>query len=128
MIPANHPYEAHYKATGHDGKTYHESRPVIAWDENGFPLIAGRDRLVRADHRPGFHGVEEARGPVIAALPSGGYRIAYKQDDGAEDISSVLGWLIYADGWAEAIDSDADGWVDTVSDTANARLIPPDIP
>ncbi|WP_190869017.1 hypothetical protein, partial [Actinomadura sp. RB99] len=56
--------------------------PVAAWTDEGEPLVVAAGMLRRAAFIAGFEGVEEGRGPVVAALPGTGYCAGYRSDDG----------------------------------------------
>lgn len=68
----------------------------------------------------------QTEGPVVAAIPGGGWLAEYRNDDGSPFTSPIVAWLVYADGNVTPVDAGADGWVDTVTDALNfVRLIPP---
>ena len=63
MIPNHVPYEAVFRhcETRDDGVYESYSvRPVIAWDAEGRPLVAGARNLVGADTYSNFVGIEPA--------------------------------------------------------------------
>jgi hypothetical protein len=129
MIPTNGSYEAHFRYTGHGGVSYVRKVPVEAWDDDGAALVLHEDTggLLQARGRPGFEGVSRAdRARTVAVLPGGGWRLAWKQDDGSDDvISPVLGWVVGDDGWATPLDVDEDGLFATPQDHGDVRLIRP---
>lgn len=70
---------------------------------------------------------EPTPNPVVAAIPGGGWRIEYKDDDGTPLISPVLAWAIHADGTCKPIDVDPSGWCDDPLTAANfIRVYHPD--
>lgn len=129
MIPATRPYDARFKKhlNANDGTTttYYDTKPVIAWDEDGHPLVVGERQLVRASNLPGFMDIDEYESVFMSAIPGGGWQIAWKQDDGTEFIDPVLAWVVDHHGQAKAMSADSTGCVDFFEDGPNARLIPP---
>jgi hypothetical protein len=125
VIPAIQPYVAHYKHVD-NGRTYHSTKPVIAWDDDGKPLVADDSQLVRASRWTNYDGVMEADAPVIAALPGQGWVVEYKEDDGSTYTNPVLCWLVRSDGSTTPLDSDGTGYCDEPATVGNfVRLIPP---
>ncbi|PBC96183.1 hypothetical protein BX281_4198 [Streptomyces sp. Ag82_O1-15] len=57
--------------------------------------------------------------PVVAALPGGGWRVAYEQEDGTVEISPLLAWLVLADGQMIPMDAGHDGSVNDPRTTGN---------
>jgi hypothetical protein len=77
LIPAPRGLTARYKDG--DSKHWHH-KPVIAFDDDGHPLVIGdgkRDRsLIRADSYVNYGGLGDDPYPaVIALLPAGGWRV-----------------------------------------------------
>jgi hypothetical protein len=133
VIPATRPYAAAYRHTGKDGKAHYTHKPVIAWDDEGRALVCDdkTGRLVPVDHYTNFANVEED-GEIryVAAIPGGGWRLAWKNDDGPELIEPVLAWVIGAEGEARALTVDKECWaemVDPLSDSG-PRVIAPGKP
>lgn len=127
MIPARHPYEAHYKHE-HEGRTVFSSKPVIAWGDDGHALVVDErtGRLVPADNGRTFTGVGEGRFPVVAAIPGGGWRTAYREDDGTLSIDPLVAWIVRSDGTMTAIDTDSHGDCDEAPSISNfAHLLAP---
>lgn len=110
MIPATDQY---YIAVfeGPDGKPS-ASRPVVAWDEDGHPMVAGERGLARAQ----TVAVEQELGtfsrvrrrvddlpPYVAAVPGGGWMIDQVQEDGTIRTVPIVAWSIHQDGsaWAQ---------------------------
>ncbi|MFJ9662841.1 hypothetical protein ACIRPR_33440 [Streptomyces griseoflavus] len=81
MIPANGDFFAHFKTA--DGGWPVEGRRVIAWDDEGRPLVLGDKGLVLAESLNGFifEGVREAP-RRIEPLPG---PHSYFGDEGGED-------------------------------------------
>ena len=115
MIAAPVGLTARYK---HDEPPGHWShKPVIAFDDDGHPLVVGdgeRDRsLVRADVYANCDGVGDDPYPsVIALLPAGGWRVVWSQEGGTEWSQPLVGWALRADGSVVPLDTDATGSVE----------------
>ncbi|MGV9600796.1 hypothetical protein ACWDR1_29465 [Streptosporangium sandarakinum] len=130
MIPATRPYKVRFKheMTDNQGKTttYYTERPVIAWDDNGIPLVAGDRHLVPANTYKNYAGLCEDDENYIAAIPGDGWKIAWKQADGSPDyIEPVLAWVVTSEGNARPISTDLNGEVDFVRPSSDIRMIAP---
>jgi hypothetical protein len=123
LIPAQHPYEAHYKHESND-RTHFTSKPVIAWDEEGRPLVlhSTSHRLVPAASYSNFHGVSEAQHPVVAAIPGGGWKAVY-EDEGELVTDPILVWLVRADGSVSPVDGDRTGDTDNPINVSNFKQL-----
>ncbi|MFH8470580.1 hypothetical protein [Streptomyces sp. NPDC017991] len=127
MIPANQPYEARYKHENAGHKHYTTKR-VIAWDEDGHPLVIGRDgaSLIRASSWSNFHDVVPVDPPVVAALPGAGWRAEFRDEDGSLSSNPLTAWLVYADGNIKPADVDLTGEADDPTTVSNfVRLYHP---
>ncbi|MEO3853715.1 hypothetical protein [Acrocarpospora sp. B8E8] len=100
MIPA-HGYEAVFKKNG--GGEY--TRPVIAWDHEGRPLIAGTRGLVAVDEWSpfDFQRVEETAA-LHTILPGGGWEAEILDEEtGQTHISPIIAWAVDKGGYGTAI-------------------------
>lgn len=112
MIPATG-YRATYKHEQPDGlRPYYTHLPVVAWDDEGRPLVYGGKkfrRLVPADTFTDFHNVaENPTNNLVGVIPVTGWQLAY--DTGEEQFTEpVVGFGIDADGDASPISINAGG-------------------
>lgn len=131
MIPDNGRHAASFRYGSKDSGGYSwMSKPIVAWDDEGYALIAGEEsskagRLVRACTFSNFHGITDADPVYVAAVPGGGWQVAWPQDDGTEYVEPVVAWALKDDGSMQACTVDVDGYVDTVP-TGKVKLIRPD--
>ncbi|MER7176799.1 hypothetical protein [Streptomyces mesophilus] len=105
MIPATEAYIARYKVET-EQRTHYETRPVVAWDDAGFALVADttKGRLVRANKYSNFAGLQlEEEAPVIAALPGGGWTAVFTGDEGSSNTEPVLAWHVFAGGFMKPV-------------------------
>lgn len=119
MIPADGRHQASFKYDSPTAKSghYYISEPVVAWDDDGYALIARDDksgRLHRAANFSNFAGVAEAGGYYVGAIPGGGWQVAWPEDDGSEYIEPVVAWVLKSDGTMEAVSVDSEGTVESV--------------
>lgn len=109
MIPATIRYVAKFD---HEnlGEPYTTTKPVIAWDDCGSPMVADATTgsLVLATGEPNYAGLVPAEPSIIAAVPGGGWEAEYIGGDN-NGYLPVLAWLIADDGNATPIYSDSDG-------------------
>lgn len=105
MIPADGSHYVHYDPSSNGRR----ARRVVAWDDNGTPLVAGRHGLVPAHDLGTVKGIREGDAPVVGAVPGGGWMIECKDDEGNTWTSPILAWSIHADSSATPITSDSDG-------------------
>lgn len=108
MIPANGTYYVHFQDS--EGQ-FTSAKPVVAWDDDGRPLIAGRYGLeLAADAGLGaIRGIRQASEAVVGAVPGGGWLIDCTDDEGVSWTLPILAWTIHADGAATPLTTDADG-------------------
>ncbi|GAA3256010.1 hypothetical protein [Streptomyces lavendulae] len=131
MIPATQSHEARYKhTTEHPNGTttaHYTSKRVVAWDNDGHPLVVGRDNtLCRASSWGNYHDVDLSAARVVAVIPGAGWRGEYKNDDGEVFTWPITAWSISADGHCTPLAVDALGDTDDARDSENfLRLIPP---
>lgn len=124
MLPA-HGYVALYEhqRTVPDGapQSVETTAPVVAWDDEGHPLVVRDGRLQGADSRPGYVGLRAARAPAVAVLSGGGWRAEFRNDDGTTTSRPLLAWTIRADGSCSPLDADTLGRGD--DPTGNAAFV-----
>jgi hypothetical protein len=123
VIPATQPYIARYK----QAEGYYTDKPVIAWDDDGYPLVAGEHRLQRADSWTNYTDIVPSESPIVAVIPGGGWLAGYKDEDSGEEITDpVLAWTVTADGTCQPVDVDGTGWCDDPTSVDNfTRLYEP---
>ncbi|OEV03820.1 hypothetical protein AN219_37725 [Streptomyces nanshensis] len=127
MIPANAPYEASYEHES-NGRTHYTTKPVIAWDDDGYPLVVGRDgcQLDRANGWSNFHAVHPCQSPVVATLPGAGWIVEFNDDAGPLRLL-VVAWLVRAEGSVDPVCVDPDGLSHDPTDMGNfVKLYHPD--
>src|ERR1044072_4854978 len=102
--------------------------PVVAWDEDGSPLVVGKWGLVRASDAGRGAGARLKRGnePVAGAVagggrttrengpwgwagPGGGWLIDCTDDEGNTWTPPILAWTVHADATTTPLTSDSDG-------------------
>ncbi|MBO0844571.1 MAG: hypothetical protein J2P22_04050 [Nocardioides sp.] len=128
MIPNTNPeIGASFKETDDHPRF---TRPVIAWDDDGTPLVNGRRRLVRADNFDGYAGLvggefyDEER--YIGLIPGGGWTVTYSIKDGP-DTTPLVAWGLTESGELVPLDVDCNGYAENVRNVSNfARLTPPE--
>lgn len=124
MIPANPPAQASFEHTDNYGKRHFTHRPVLAWDDDGYPLVTAGDkprRLVRADSFNNFHGVREADDDrVVGAIPGGGWMTRWTGDEGEAWVEPVVAWLVTASGGLTPMLADETGYTDDPRSSSNA--------
>ena len=62
---------------------------------------------------------------IIQIMPSGGWHFAYKESDGTPVVFPVLAWGLTREGDVVALDCDACGVVDDVTDLGNFVCLGP---
>lgn len=90
------------------------SKPVIAFDDDGYPLVLHEKYhyLIRPDSYSNFVSVvDDPHPPVVALLPSGGWRIEWTNKGEAPWSEPLVGWGLRQDGAVVALDTDSDGLV-----------------
>lgn len=115
MIPADPNLMAVFE--GADGKPS-ASRIVVAWADDGHPMVLGKRGLLRAEALSANEDVgtfrrivdrSEGFPPSIAALPGGGWMVDTLWDDDTCTTAPVLLWSVYADGSAVPVGTDFHG-------------------
>ncbi len=101
MIPA-HGYEASYGTRGTD------RRPVVAWDDEGYPMVYSRDAgsLVRADVVSDFTGGVFRTPPAAALVPGGGW-LCRDMETGV--VTPVVVWAVDGRGASAPLVADTYG-------------------
>jgi len=130
MIPAMG-YEVSFQLEGEEKPRWVSER-VVAWADDGTPLIARALGLGRADEVSHIYGhkilsweVEEEDVP-LGVIPGGDWRATFESDNGEGSWTEpVVAWLVRADGSGEPLVSDSDGCLDKVP-TAKVKYWHPD--
>ena len=129
MIPADHNLMAVFE--GPNGKPS-ASRAVVAWADDGHPMVLGERGLLRAEALSVNEDVgtfrrvtdrSEGFPPYIAAIPGGGWMVDTLWDDGECTTSPVLLWAILADGTATPIDTDHAGMTSSALDGGERHYV-----
>ncbi|MFJ6792035.1 hypothetical protein [Streptomyces angustmyceticus] len=106
MIPSTRSHYAKYEtAEGRPSAT----RPVIAWDNDGHPMVVGSLGLVRAEECGNFVHVDEYEAPIVAAIPGDGWLVDCKDTEGNTWTDRILAWTVHADGTATPLTTDTEG-------------------
>lgn len=95
MIPANapHGHEAMFltpNGTDPNGDVV----PVVAWSDDGAPMVVHNDRLKPADQVEGYAGIRSAFAPMLTALPGDGWRVDATMTDGTTWTTLVIAWHV----------------------------------
>ncbi|MBE4790262.1 hypothetical protein [Streptomyces caniscabiei] len=123
MIASDGSY--HVSFLGSDGKPF-LSKPVVAWDDDGNALVAGKLGLVRADRFGTVHRIVQHDAAVVSAVPGGGWMIDCTGDDGDTWTDVIVAWTIHSDGSATALTCSADGLTgDATEGLAEYRIYHP---
>lgn len=121
MIKATAGIVARYKQTMKtpDGgvREYHTTKPVLAFDGSGTPLVLGDRGLVDADQWNNFDGVvHDADGLYVSLIPGGGWMVKYTEAGVPGWSSPVVAWGLRPDGQIDALGTDSDGVVHTIEE------------
>lgn len=123
MIPAQPGYAVHFELSrpnSSDPNKRHQrdlEEPVLAWDDNGAPLIAGPEGLTQPDHYATILGERIDRWEVapsykgIHVIPGGGWLETTTLDDGTKYTIPVIAWHIDIAGGGTPILCDGEGQV-----------------
>jgi hypothetical protein len=96
MIPAQPGrYFLRYEGTKPDGKTdYFENEEVVAWNENGEPLVLDerpdhRHHLRTGSRESNYVGVAETAegGRTVQLIPGNGWQVEHTEEDGTRWVS-----------------------------------------
>lgn len=105
MIPATTLHHALFKD--------HTTPPVIAWDDEGYALILGRGRLVRANGEPGFIAIGwDEVGPVVGIATADGWVAEFLSSEGHQTTLPLAGMAIRSTGEAFPLVIHPDGRCD----------------
>jgi hypothetical protein len=79
-----------------------DERTVIAFDDDGSPLVLERGRLRVAEDLPGFKTAVE-RGAPVGVLPGDGWSAQFRFHDGPLQTTPVIGWIVDSAGMGGAL-------------------------
>lgn len=123
MIPADGSHYVHYQHSAQGLPV----RPVIAWDDDGNPLVTGKRGLVPAYEMGTIKYIRRDSSPAVGAVPGGGWLIECKDDEGNTWTTPILAWTVHADGSAQPLTSDRDGITgDATEGLESYRIYHPD--
>ncbi|MGK3945108.1 hypothetical protein ABK046_42825 [Streptomyces caeruleatus] len=105
MIPADGSQYVYYEKSNNTLPR----RKVIAWGDNGEPLVVGRRGLVPAWELGSIDRLASEDAPVVGAVSGGGWLIDCKDDEGNEWTLPILAWTIHANGSTTPLTTDRDG-------------------
>lgn len=104
------PCEAGEYISGHNN--------VIAWDEDGEPLVIGeRGRLQSALRHSNFVGVEQSERAIVQLIPATDWVIWRVEPSGEVWGERLVAWALCADGAVRPLETDSHGCVDTPGET-----------
>lgn len=109
MIPANGAQYVNYTT---DQGLPGPIRQVLAWDNDGHPMVLGSHGLERAADLGPIQRVRQDTAAVVGAVPGGGWFIEYQDGEGAKQVTPILAWTVHADGSANPLTADQDGLTD----------------
>jgi len=125
VIVPNVPFEATYRYERQDEPKYvHDVMPVVAFNDDGMPLVEEHNALRVASNIPGFQYIDRSKGNVVGTLPAAGWRVQWKADNSDEPI---IGFVVYTDATTHPLVYDGDGYIEEL-DSSSGRdwtLIPP---
>jgi len=123
MIPADGSHYVYYEKSSNALPR----RKIIAWGDEGEPLVVGRRGLVPAWDLGGISRLVTEEAPAVGAVPGGGWMIDCKDDEGGSWTLPILAWTIHANGTASPLTTDADGVAtDATEGLASYRIYHPD--
>lgn len=128
MIPATHPHEARFAHENGAGRTTYSYKPVIAWNDDGQPLVAGKRSLVPAHSLTNFDGIVSPDvSPTVGTIPGNGWRAEFTASDGSTFSDPIIAFAVRADGTGVPLQVGADGDVDASTSASNfSRLYHPE--
>lgn len=99
MIAARPGYVAVYER----GEHYHPSYKVVAWDDDGMPLVLSWEGepqgLTRADEHNGYIGVSYDREPpIVQVMPAVAGWHCREDVEGEDWVQPIIGWGLRANG------------------------------
>lgn len=124
MIPADRSHYAVYENTEGERTA---ARQIVAWDDDGHPLVVGALGLTRAEECGNFRRIRHDTAPIVAAIPGDGWLIECTDDEGNTWTDRILAWTVHADGVASPIGTDSEGVTDDATHgLAKYRIFHPD--
>ena len=127
MIPNTTSHVAFFKHE-HDGESHTVSEDIIAWADDGTPLIVGPRGLVAASSRRNFDGISERDElDVVGVVPGQGWNIQQTNADGRKWLVPVIAFAIDAKGYGSIITASSHGEVERehVMPDRGMELVPP---
>jgi hypothetical protein len=123
VIPAPPGITAEY-LINENGKTRHLSKAVVAFDDDGEPLVAGTRELVHArNYGSNYELTDWAGDDYTAIIPGGGWRVEWP--DGTSE--PLIGWAQKPGRRIVALDTDRTGVVEDSDEwTGEYRIYHPD--
>jgi hypothetical protein len=118
MILNHHPIVAQYRMGPDREPPASRTMPVIAWEDDGTPLVMGRKALIPAHSITEIDGVPvlswciDDREPIPQVIPGGGWMVSYTHPNGDVHCEPVVAWQIDSQGLGQALGSDIEGYVD----------------
>jgi hypothetical protein len=123
VIPAPPGIHAEYLIKREDGKTRITSRAVIAFNDDGEPLVAGRQNLVTASAYGKYELEDFGDGGYTAVIPGGGWCVEWPGGNSGP----LIGWACKPGGRIVALDADQHGLVEDSDDwIGEYRIYHPD--
>lgn len=114
----------HEQQASGEPRTYTVRYAVVAWDDDGYPLLAGPRGLCTPHEFGGNWVLEEPDpDPVVRVTPAPGWFVRYKAGDGSVYRTPLVGWGIRADGGVDPLQVDAEGYVETVDRLAGDSFL-----
>lgn len=124
MIPAKDGHVAIYNK----GTTAVYTRPIVAWSDDGEPLVVGPQGLITAWSLAGYDSVLEGQPrSIVTAVPGGGWLIDCVDQDGGTWTDVIVAWAVYSDGSMAPLGTDQHGVTsDATESLADYRIYHPD--
>lgn len=123
MIPAPPGISADYAVKREDGSTYYMSRTVVAFNDDGDPLVTGRKGLVCARVHEGSYELSDYGDGYTALIPGGGWRVEWP--GGRSE--PLTGWACKPGGRIVALSADESGAVEDSDEwSGEYRIYHPD--
>jgi hypothetical protein len=129
MIPAPPGLAARYRYEHKDSPPLVVHKPIVAFNDEGDPLVSGDRGLEPADWRSNFDRVVDDPYPRgVAFVAGGGWVVEYLEGDTVIAIEPIVGWLARTDGTVVPMVTDSTGGVDELDSLADGsyRLVHPD--
>jgi hypothetical protein len=133
MIPAPPGIVALYRIGGKDpAKSYQHQEPVLAFDDDGEPLVLDRHEGLRPARLAGsssnYEGTEYIGDELRHVIPGGGWLARITSKNGSRWTVPVLAWAFQDGGYGRPIMAEPDGGASPlkVTDYADVELLHPD--